>query len=91
LASTSILTSTPTSFPSSALTPAPTSIPTSTPTFFPSSALTLTTPMDSVAIHTSAPTSTTFTASAPALAELTPPYTPKMAALSPTTCIPTEP
>jgi hypothetical protein len=45
-----------------------------------------------VAIPTSAPTSTTPMISAPAIAELTPPLTPKIAAaLSPATCIPTEP
>jgi hypothetical protein len=72
----------PTTEPAFPISPA-VAIPTSAPTFIPTSAPT--------SLPTSTPTLTTPTASAPAPAELTPPPTPEMAALSPATCIPAEP
>jgi hypothetical protein len=82
-------------------------IPTSTPTIISTPALTFIltlaptsiSTLTLISISTSVPTSlststltfTTLIVSAPALAELTLSPTPEMAALSPATCIPTEP
>jgi hypothetical protein len=71
---------------------ASTSIPAFALTYILTSAPTFTIPMISVAIFTFTPTFTTLIVSALAPAELTLLSTPKItAALSPATCIPTEP
>jgi hypothetical protein len=88
---TSTLTTIPTSVPTFILTLALTSILTLTLTLIPTFVLTSFYTFTPTSFYTFTPTLTILIVSAPALAELTLPLTPEMAALSPVTCILIEP